>query len=64
MWRCPKCNRKFKVKNQWHSCTNQDIDALFENKPDNLVLVLDKILSITESWQDNEVGVAKKQFGV
>lgn len=59
MWRCKKCERVFKVKNQSHTCTNIDMGELFLGKPDALVLALDKLLIETSNWMPNEVGVAK-----
>jgi hypothetical protein len=46
MWRCEKCNRKFKSKNQWHSCTDIDMGELFLGKSDELVLAFDKLTSM------------------
>ncbi len=31
-WFCPKCERPFKNRNQYHSCVNVDIESLFKNK--------------------------------
>jgi len=62
MWRCPNCNRRFKSKNQYHSCTTFDIGELFIGKPDTLVLVFDKILLSVSPWKPNEVAVAKKSI--
>ena len=33
LWKCPKCKREFKNKNQSHSCTNFPLEKHFENKP-------------------------------
>ena len=33
MWTCPKCKRKFKTKNQSHSCVQKKVEDLFINLP-------------------------------
>ena len=33
LWKCPKCKREFKNKNQVHSCTSFSLKKHFENKP-------------------------------
>ena len=32
MWKCPKCERDFKKKNQSHSCVTYPIEQHFKNK--------------------------------
>lgn len=59
MWKCSKCERSFKCKNQWHSCTSLDMGELFLGKPDDLVLAFDRILEEVMHWDPTEVGVAK-----
>ena len=44
MWKCPRCERMFKTKNQSHSCVKQDIGIFFENRPDNLVIAFDSLI--------------------
>lgn len=31
-WICPKCERKFSKKNQWHSCVSISVNEHFKNK--------------------------------
>ena len=33
MWTCPKCQSKFKNRNQDHSCGQFSIEKVFENRP-------------------------------
>jgi hypothetical protein len=42
IWKCPKCNRIFKVERQRHSCTNYPIEKHLKGKPyaEGLFLVL------------------------
>ena len=58
MWTCPNCERRFKTNNQSHMCVEQDFDRLFENKPDALVLIFDRILTEVMPWEPNSVGVS------
>lgn len=58
-WKCPQCERTLKNANQWHCCTNQDIDNLFVNKPEELLLVFDKILSFVADLGAIEISATK-----
>ena len=51
-WVCPKCERELLKENQTHYCARVSIDSLFKGKPDELVLVFDKILAEVADWQD------------
>jgi hypothetical protein len=59
MWTCPRCERQFKTKNQSHSCVNTTIDELFANRPDNLILAFDQVLSKVIDWEPTTVGTSK-----
>lgn len=37
MWPYPKCERKLKATNQFHSCTKVELDELFAEKPAELL---------------------------
>lgn len=58
MWTCPKCERKFKIDNQSHYCTDTTIDDLFEGKPDNLLLAFDRLLIAVMEWEPMSVGTS------
>ncbi len=58
-WKCPKCERTLKNANQWHCCINQDIDNLFENKSQELMLAFDKILSFVFEIDNIEISATK-----
>jgi len=49
-WICPKCERELLKENQTHYCARVSIDSLFKGKPDELVLVFDKILAEVADW--------------
>lgn len=59
MWTCPRCNRKFKSTNQSHVCTTKDIGELFIDKPDELVLAFDRIMTTVMRWEPNYMGPSK-----
>lgn len=44
MWICPTCKKKFKAKNQWHSCARLNIEDHFRNKEENVREVFEKIV--------------------
>ena len=43
MWKCPKCKRSFKTKNQWHSCVIVNIDSIFLEKPKFIKALYDEL---------------------
>lgn len=51
-WVCPKCERELVKENQTHYCARVSIDSLFKGKPDELVLVFDKLLATVADWKD------------
>jgi len=59
MWTCPKCERELKNPNQWHYCIKVSMDSLFENKPEDLILVFDKLLSEIIDWENVAVSATK-----
>lgn len=60
MWKCPKCNRMFKTTNQSHSCLETTIDDIFLDRPIELVLAFDRIMTTALEWENCTVGAAKK----
>ncbi len=60
MWKCPKCNRMFKTTNQSHSCLETTIDDIFLDRPIELVLAFDRIMTTVLEWENCTVGAAKK----
>lgn len=52
MWECTVCGRKFRNKNQWHSCYTSDNGAHLDNKPHHIVEIVDKIIySLSEKHE-------------
>ena len=44
MWTCPNCHRKFKTKNQSHSCVIMKVEDLFINLPPIIRNMYDELL--------------------
>lgn len=56
---CPKCNRPIRHQHAWHYCQAVDMNDLFVNKPDEVVLAFDSILSEVEGWENVGVSATK-----
>ena len=52
MFTCPDCNRKFKHKNQPHSCVVLPVDIHFENKKPVIRKIYNKIISSIKSLEN------------
>ena len=44
MWVCPKCGRRFRNRNQWHSCTRYKIEDHFHGKPEKMAQLFKQLL--------------------
>ena len=53
---CPKCDRELTSESQRHYCARVSLDVLFKGKPDELVLLFDKLLAEVADWRDVLVG--------
>jgi hypothetical protein len=42
LWRCPRCDKEFVNRNQYHSCKRYDLKALFEKKPPEIRALYDR----------------------
>ncbi|ASU36348.1 DUF5655 domain-containing protein [Mucilaginibacter xinganensis] len=49
---CPKCDRELLNEQQTHYCARISLDDLFKNKPDELLLLFDKLLAEVTDWPD------------
>ncbi|GGH18611.1 DUF5655 domain-containing protein [Mucilaginibacter phyllosphaerae] len=54
---CPKCDRELTGQHQRHYCARVNPDDLFKGKPDELILLFDKLLAEVAGWPDVLVGV-------
>jgi hypothetical protein len=53
---CPKCDRELTSESQTHYCARVSLDDLFKGKPDELLLLFDKLLAEIADWPDVLVG--------
>jgi hypothetical protein len=53
---CPKCDRELISESQRHYCARVSLDDLFKGKPDELILVFDKLLAEVAGWPGVLVG--------
>jgi hypothetical protein len=60
MWQCNVCERFFKSNNQSHICHKGDIDEIFGDKPEELLLAFDKLLVNIIDWEGCTVGATQK----
>ena len=49
-WTCPKCERELPWPDFRHYCKRVSLDALFEGRSEELILVFDKILAEVSEW--------------
>ena len=57
-WYCPECKRKFGKPNQHHMCGQYDLDSLFEGKPEELLLIFDRLLVELIEWPEMAVAAS------
>jgi hypothetical protein len=56
---CPKCNRSLRNINAFHYCKEVDIDELFVNKSDDILMAFDKLLEHTQFGEDVAMSATK-----
>jgi hypothetical protein len=56
---CPKCNRSLRNINAFHYCKEVDIDELFVNKSDDILMAFDKLLEHTQFGEDVDMSATK-----
>ncbi len=44
-WTCPKCERTFRNKNQWHSCGRFEVQDHLEGKPEVVRETFDRLVA-------------------
>lgn len=55
-WTCPKCERELLNERQTHYCAKVSLDSLFAGKPDELILIFDKLLAEVSDWEGVLIG--------
>lgn len=48
---CPNCKRTLRNVNAWHYCKEVEIDDLFLDKSDEIVLAFDRIMQQVSEWE-------------
>jgi Domain of unknown function (DUF5655) len=56
---CPACKRILRNPKTYHYCKQVNIDDLFQNKSDEILLVFDRLLQIVGEWVDVEISGTK-----
>jgi hypothetical protein len=56
---CPNCQRVLRRVNAFHNCKRVEIDELFVNKPDVVLLAFDTLSVIISTWDDVEMSATK-----
>lgn len=56
---CPNCKRVLRNVNTWHYCKEVEIDTLFIDKSDEIVLAFDQILQVVADWENVELSATK-----
>jgi len=59
MWLCPKCNREFSTKNQWHSCAIIKEDEMFINSTRNVSEIYAVLKNKCTSFCDFNIDTTK-----
>src|ERR1043166_2530390 len=44
LWRCPKCKRRFAIRNQSHFCGKYDLESHFQGKPSEIRAIYRAVL--------------------
>jgi len=52
MWVCPKCNRRFKRKDQQHSCILITKESLFEKRPPELKKLFERLVKEVKKFSE------------
>ena len=63
LWVCPKCGRKFVIKNIWHSCGSYTVDAFLEGNGPYVRDLFEKFESMIAACGPYEVSPAKTRVG-
>lgn len=63
MWTCPKCDRPFKHKNQWHSCVKVNPDILFERQNPVIIKIYQRILNEVTRF-GNDIAITASKYAV
>jgi hypothetical protein len=48
LWTCPRCRRRFKIRNQAHSCGHFTVEQLLDGKPQEIVELYDRLAELIQ----------------
>jgi hypothetical protein len=48
LWTCPRCRRRFKNRNQAHSCGRYTVERLLDGKPPEVVELYDRLAGLIQ----------------
>ena len=63
-WTCPTCNKKFRNKNQEHSCARVPIDDHFSGKPGNIRMIYDRLMQEVHRFGEVTVNPVKTSIQI
>ena len=63
-WTCPVCKKKFKNRNQEHSCARVPVDAHFKNKPPVIRMIYDRIMQEVQRFGPLTVNPVKSSIQI
>ena len=63
-WKCPKCEREFSKKNQWHSCVSISINKHFMNKPPILEAIFNSLREKVEEFGQIRINAVKTSINI
>ena len=63
-WICPTCNKKFRNKNQEHSCARVPIDDHFSGKPSNIRMIYDRLMQEVHRFGEVTVNSVKTSIQI
>ena len=59
LWKCPRCRRQFKNRNQAHSCGQFSVEQLLDRKPPEMVELYDRVVDLVLQCGDVVVAPTK-----
>lgn len=63
-WACPDCNKKFRNKNQWHSCYILTVEDHLKKKSENVKRTIVELLDQVKKFGPIEINPVKSTIQV
>lgn len=61
-WECPQCGKSFRNTNQYHSCYITSLDDHLKNKPEEIILLFNKIHTYITGFGNIECNPVKSSI--